>query len=48
MKYDDLTLIKFVDNELDDSLMSEIRGEMLLDKEFMRILKFLLIILSPL
>ena len=33
MKYDDLTLIKFVDNELDDSLMSEIRDEMLLDKE---------------
>ena len=33
MKYDDLTLIKFVDNELDDSLMSEIRDEILLDKE---------------
>ena len=33
MKYDDPTLIKFVDNELDDSLMSEIRDEMLLDKE---------------
>lgn len=39
MKYDDLTLIKFVDNELEDSLMSEIKKEMLVNKDLANRLK---------
>ena len=39
MKYDDSTLIKFVDNELEDSLMSEIKKEMLVDKDLANRLK---------